>query len=39
MHEGWHEAYTHGDANTYRYPDYVSVEGPWSLGPRTKGVT
>jgi predicted metallo-beta-lactamase superfamily hydrolase len=37
--EGWHEAYTHGDANTYRYQDYVSVEGPWSLGPRTKGVT
>jgi predicted metallo-beta-lactamase superfamily hydrolase len=22
--EGWHEAYTHGNADAYRYPDYVS---------------
>ena len=32
--EGRHEAYTHGDADAYRYPDYVSVESPWSLGLR-----
>ncbi len=25
--KGWHEAYARGDADTYRYPDYVSVEG------------
>ena len=25
--EGWHEAYAHGDADTLRYRDYVSVEG------------
>jgi predicted metallo-beta-lactamase superfamily hydrolase len=25
--EGWHEAYARGDADTRRYPDYVSVEG------------
>lgn len=25
--KGWHEAYARGDADTRRYPDYVSVEG------------
>jgi len=25
--KGWHEAYARGDADTYRYTDYVSVEG------------